>query len=275
MAPGEFCVLCGRTGRPLQDGVCVDCAAERTVLVSVPPQVELVVCPTCGSRLEHGRWERRGSSTVVTADDLAPFLTVHPEVGIRALRWTERGGTPTLREVDGEARVRFRGAERTVPLSLKVRLIGRTCTDCGRRSGRYYTALLQLRGEAAPRTPRPKRLRARLDRAWAALAAESRPEWRDAVGWREELPEGWDVYFTDTLAARAVARLAKQRFGAPIVESASLFGRKNGQDVYRVTFCVRLPEPALDAIAGTSEPAAAAAWNDTLKKRPRRRNAER
>jgi NMD protein affecting ribosome stability and mRNA decay len=44
-----------------------------------------------------------------------------------------------------------------------------------------------------------------------------------------------------------VARLAKQRFGVPVVESASLFGRKQGQDVYRVTFCLRFSPAALDA----------------------------
>jgi nonsense-mediated mRNA decay protein 3 len=275
MSSGEFCVVCGRTGRPLQDGVCADCAADRTRLVSAPEQVEVTLCPTCGARFARGQWSGSGSSAVLSSEDLAPFLAVHPEVGIRTLRWTETGGTPNLRELHGEARVRFRGLERTVPLSLKVRVVARTCTDCGRRSGRYYTALLQLRGEAAPRTPRPRLLRARLDRAWAALAAEARAEWRNAVGWREELPEGWDVYFTDTLAARSVARLAKQRFGTPIVESASLFGRKNGQDVYRVTFCLRFADAVLDELAGAPAAPAAVAWNDTLKKRPRRRTADR
>jgi nonsense-mediated mRNA decay protein 3 len=275
VSTGEFCVVCGRTGRPLTDGVCAECAADRTVLVSAPTQVEVVLCPQCGARFAHGRWGAAGGSSVVSADDLGPHLEIHPEVGVRSVRWEERTASASLRELEGQVRVRFRGLERTVPVSLRVRLVARTCTDCGRRSGRYYTARLQLRGEAAPRTPRPKELRERLAAVWADLAAEARRDWVDAVAWREELPEGWDVYFTDTLAARSVARLAKQRFGTPIVESASLFGRKNGQDVYRVTFCLRFPAEALAVLDAAPRAPASAAWNDSLKKRPRRPNAER
>jgi len=247
MASSEFCVVCGRTGRPLVDGVCAECAADRTPLVTVPEQVEVVQCPQCGARWSRGRWSRSGTPLVLSSEDLEPFLSVHPEVAVRELRWEERSRRASVREIEGTARVRFRGLDRTVPLAFHARVEARTCTECGRRSGRYYTAVLQLRGEAASRTRRPKELRQRLETVWDALRQEARPDWRNAVGWREELKEGLDVFFTDTLAARAVARLAKQRFGVPIVESASLFGRKDGVDVYRVTFCLRFPPAALDA----------------------------
>jgi nonsense-mediated mRNA decay protein 3 len=245
----EFCVVCGRTGVPLLDGLCAGCAADRTTLLSIPEQVEVVLCPSCGARLRRGSWSGAGTSPVLSSDDLAPFLEVHPEVGVRRLAWEERARTAQLRELDGRAEVRFRGIERTVPIATRVRVVARTCTDCGRRSGGYYTAILQLRGASAPRTRRPKELRHRLDAVWGELWGEARGDWKNAFGWREELPEGWDVYFTDTLAARSMARLAKQRFGVRVVESASLFGRKNGQDVYRVTFCLRFPETALASAA--------------------------
>jgi len=253
MPSAEFCVVCGRTGQALTDGVCAECAAARESLVALPEQVEVVLCPQCGARWVRGHWERAGSSLVLSSDDLAPFLRVHPEVGVRELRWEERSRRASLREIAGEARIRFRSLERTVPLTVRARVLARTCTDCGRRAGHYYTAVLQLRGEASPRTRRPKELRGRLDAVWNELWTEARPDWRNAVAWREELREGWDVFFSDTLAARSVARLARQRFGVGIVESASLFGRKDGQDVYRVTFCLRFPPAVLDGVRGDAE----------------------
>ncbi len=250
MPTGEFCVVCGRTGVPLTEGVCDACAAARVTLVRAPKQVEIVLCPQCGARWSRGHWERAGLSSVLSSEDLAPFLEFHPEAGVRTLHWEETARSRSLRELRGTARVRFRGIERDVPLALTARVVARTCTDCGRRSGRYYTARLQLRGEATPRTRRPKELRRQLGALWDRLRQESRADWRQAVAWREELPEGLDVFFTDTLAARAVARLAKQRFAAGLVESASLVGRKNGQDVYRVTFCLRFPAASLVEVAG-------------------------
>jgi nonsense-mediated mRNA decay protein 3 len=253
MESAEFCVVCGATGRVLVDGVCAECAIDRTPLVTAPQRVVVVICPTCGARPVGTRWERSGSSSLLTADDLNPHLKIHPEVGLRRVDWEEISTTPTVRQFEGHARVAFRGAERTVPITLSVRIDHRTCPDCSRKSGRYFTATLQLRGPAEGPFEKAPALRARLDAEWVRLVHEARPDWRRAVSWTEPLPEGWDCFFTDTLAARGMARLAKQRFGASLKESATLFGRKDGRDVYRVTFCLRFPRP-LKASAPAVEP---------------------
>ena len=238
---GEFCVVCGATGRPLTDGVCPECAADRAPLLSVPERAVVVICPHCGAREVGAQWERAGASPLLTAEDLVRFLRVPDEVGVRRVRWEETSATGTVRELTGTADVVFRGVPRTVDVRLSVRTEHQTCTDCSRKSGRYYTAVLQLRGGLERANEKSAALHARLDGTWSSLLAESRPDWRKAVSWREELPEGYDVFFTQTLAARAVAKLAKQKFGARIKESATLFGRKDGQDVYRVTLCLRFP----------------------------------
>jgi nonsense-mediated mRNA decay protein 3 len=250
MSDGEFCVVCGATGRALTDGVCGPCAAERTELVTVPEHGVVVICPHCGARKRGAQWERSGSSPLLGAEDLAPFLRVHPEAGVRRVRWEETSSTGTVRELTGRASVVFRGAPREVEVHLAVRTEHQTCPECSRKSGRYYTAVLQLRGGLEKANEKSAALHARLDATWAALLGESRAEWRRAVSWREELPEGYDVFFTDTLAARGVARVAKQKFHATAKESATLFGRKDGQDVYRVTFCLRFPRSATDRLAG-------------------------
>jgi nonsense-mediated mRNA decay protein 3 len=243
MEEGEFCVVCGATGRPLVDGVCAECAVDRTVLLTAPERQTVTVCPTCGAREVGAHWERRGASRLLTAEDLSPFLEVHPEAGVRRIRWEETGATPTVRSYVGRAHVVFRGAVRDVEVPLSVRVVSKTCPECSRRSGRYYTAIIQLRGPVEGRTERPVVLRTRLEREWRAILRETPPKWREALSWTEALPEGWDCYFTETMPARSIARLAKQRFGASLKESASLFGRKDGHDVYRVTFCLRFARP--------------------------------
>jgi len=244
VSDGEFCVVCGATGRALVDGVCGECAADRTTLVSAPVRGVVVICPHCGARQVKDHWERENSSSLLGAEDLTPFLRIDPETGLRRVRWAERSATATVHELVGSADVVFRGARRTVDVPISVRVEHRTCPDCSRKSGKYYTAVLQLRGPEEPRPERAPALRARLDGVWQAIVREARPDWKKAVSWREELPEGWDVFFTETLAARAVARFAQQRFGASLKQSASLFGRKDGRDVYRVTFCLRFPRPS-------------------------------
>ncbi len=241
MGEGEFCVVCGATGRPLVDGVCPPCAAERARLVWAPRQGVVTICPHCGAREVRSHWERAGSSRLLTSEDLVPFLEFHSDVGLRRVHWEETAATPNQREFLGTAHVVFRGIPRDVVVPLTVRIVSKSCPDCSRKSGRYYTAIVQLRGGEDDRSERAAELRARLEEIWTSLLREARPDSRKALSWTEELPEGWDCYFTETLPARSIARLAKQRYGVPIKESSSLAGRKHGQDVYRVTFCLRFP----------------------------------
>lgn len=241
----EFCVVCGRTDRPLVEGVCADCFADRHPLVEAPGRPTVVLCPTCGARKVGEHWERAGASpTLLTAEDLNPLLTLHAEVGVRRVRWQEVSADPILRTYHGEADVRFRGTERAVPVELTLKIQHRTCPECSRRSGRFFTSVIQLRGPAGRLRLPARDLREALRVPFEGLLHDTPKTWREALSWKEELPEGWDYYLTDTTSARALARHAKARLGAKLTESATLWGRKDGRDVYRVTFCLRLPVAA-------------------------------
>lgn len=238
---GEFCVLCGRTGLALVHGVCAECESARRTLVAAQPHATVVLCPTCGAREVGKHWERAGASGMLGAEDLTPFLVPDPEVAIRRVDWQETGANPLLKEIQGDVHVRFRGLERVVPVAFTARIVHRSCPDCSRRSGHYYTAVLQLRGPEEGSHRKAAELRARLAEIWEATLPSARNDWRGHHSWTERKPEGWDHYFTETMAARNVARLFKDRFGADLKESATLAGRKDGHDLYRVTFAVRLP----------------------------------
>jgi nonsense-mediated mRNA decay protein 3 len=240
----EFCVVCGRTDVPTVEGVCASCFAKRTTLVHVEGRPVVTICPTCGARKIGQVWERRGASTLLSPDDLTPLLTVHPEVGIRKIHWSEGGQNPLMRDLEADVELVFRGDRRMEHLGFEVKIEHRTCTECSRRSGHFYTAVIQLRGNLDDPPEKARELRERLEQQWERIMPEARKNWKEALSWKEELPEGWDIYVTDTLAARSIARLGKSRLGGTLKESATLWGRKNGQDVYRVTLCLRVPHDA-------------------------------
>lgn len=238
---GEFCVVCGRTDRPVEEGLCPDCFAKRVALIEVPERSTIVLCPTCGARRLGQRWQGRGHSSALRADDLTPLLRPRPEVAVRSVDWTEIASTGLQKEFEGLVHLRLRGEERTASVRLPVNVEHRTCEECAHRAGHYFTATIQLRGPEEGDGERPAARRERLMTAWDGALSYARPEWRRALSWFEERPEGWDLYLTDTLAARALARMMKARLGGSLNESATLWGRKHGEDVYRVTLCLRVP----------------------------------
>ncbi|MCI4368382.1 MAG: 60S ribosomal export protein NMD3 [Thermoplasmata archaeon] len=248
----EFCVLCGRSDVAIADGLCPDCYVKNNPLVRSKERPTVVICPTCGSRRIGQHWEGAGSSTLLTPEDLAPFLEPHEEVGIRKVVWTETGSNPLQRELEGAVLVRFRGTERTVLVKLIVKVDHRNCEDCSRRTGHYYTAVIQLRSEPGPPKESARELRERLAGLWDRAIPQARAEMRKALSWREELPEGWDFYLSETIAARGLARLMKTKIGGTLKESATLYGRKDGRDVYRVTLCLRVPRTAMASVPARS-----------------------
>ncbi|MCI4322142.1 MAG: hypothetical protein L3K05_07555, partial [Thermoplasmata archaeon] len=120
--PGEFCVVCGREDLPTTDGVCADCFAKRTSLLRVEGRPIVVICPTCGARQAGSMWERRGAPTVLTPEDLMPLLVVHPEAGVRRVRWSEGGKTVLLRDLAASADVAIRGQLRTETVKFEVKI---------------------------------------------------------------------------------------------------------------------------------------------------------
>jgi nonsense-mediated mRNA decay protein 3 len=237
----EFCVLCGRTGLRLEGGVCASCAADRTTLVELADHPVVILCPTCGSRKRGESWERTGEPEALLATDLQPFLRPREGATVAGLRFEEVGEDRILRKVAGTVALRFRDETRELPFRLQVRMDYRSCPECSRRSGRFYTAVIQLRGPEGRRRQSSVELREWLWKRWEAALPDARPTWLRAFSWSEPLKEGWDLYFTDTEAARAFARWLKRRLGSSLTESPSLWGRKDGKEVYRVTFCLRLP----------------------------------
>jgi nonsense-mediated mRNA decay protein 3 len=243
VSDSEFCVVCGRSDVPVEDGLCTECFVARTPLIRTAPDPVVTLCAICGSRKSGEKWIPSTAGRLLGKEDLQPFLEPLPEVGIRRIEWTEVDAPPGTRGYTGEALIRFRGTERTVPVALTVHVDAITCPPCSRRSGHYYTAQIQLRGPEGRLSSGARQRRAGLLSAWDAILPEARSEWKTALSWAEEKPEGWDFFLTDTLAARNLAKLMKHRLGATSKESATLYGRKDGHDIYRVTICLRVPSP--------------------------------
>ncbi len=254
---GAFCPRCGD---PIQSGsavpagdaetaaapdrtLCADCYFERFDLVDAPDRVEITVCARCGAVHRGKRWVDVGAEdyTDVAIDAVTEALAVH--VDAEEVSWEvapEQVDQTTIRMhcafsgiVDGRPVTR----ELTVPVK-----IGRgTCTRCGRIAGGSFASVVQVR--AAERTPTEDET----DRA--VTIAHDVVANMEATGDREAfvtevttVPEGVDVKVSTNKIGQKVARRIVTELGGTVSESASLVTEDaDGNEVYRVTYAVRLP----------------------------------
>jgi nonsense-mediated mRNA decay protein 3 len=233
-----FCVECGREG-PTHEGLCGECFLRKHPVVRPPEALDVSVCAHCG-RIETDRgWEK------VDLEDAIPALLearipVDPAAGRHAFTHAVRreDARNLLLTVTLQARVHDLDVVESFRTRLRVKR--RVCPTCSRQRGQYFEAILQVRAEGRALA---KEERARLLAfVEAAIARRVRKGEALFISKVEDVRGGADVYLSSNSAARTIARELADAVHGAVGASPKIYGRKNGKDLYRVTYVVRVPE---------------------------------
>ncbi|WP_435062033.1 60S ribosomal export protein NMD3 [Halobaculum sp. EA56] len=251
----EFCPRCGDPvpereeplpGEPRERDrvLCDACYLEDFELVDAPDRVEVTVCSGCGAVHRGNRWVDVGARdyTDVAVDEVSEALAVHLKA--EGVQWgvePEQVDQNTIRMHCTFAGV-VRGVHVEEEVVVPVKISRGTCDRCGRISGGSYAAEVQIRGRE--RIPDPA------EQSRAVEIAESLVAEREADGDREsfvteviEREEGTDVKLSTNKLGKAVATQITEELGGSYSEAPTLVTEDgDGNEVYRVTFAVRLPK---------------------------------
>ena len=239
-----FCVVCGKESplEELRHGECPSCYLEKNVLVTLRENVDVEVCVHCRSRKRGEVWvEGHGSLEPVVQD------AVREAVGFAKV--VERSRVVLDVQPEDERNftvlVRASGVAEGVPFEKELRTRSRmknaTCVRCSRIQGGYYEAIVQIRasrrGIGKDEMRALKQLASRFIERIVAEGDRNAFVLRD-----EEVDRGLDVYMGTTNAGRMLAKQISVEFGGKVTEHAKTVGQKDGLDLVRMTFAVRLPE---------------------------------
>jgi nonsense-mediated mRNA decay protein 3 len=125
----------------------------------------------------------------------------------------------------------------TVPVSIAKE----TCTRCSRIAGDYYAGIVQIR--ATGRDPSTRETSRAIDVAHQVVADMEATGDRNAfVTEVTEREEGIDIKVSTSKIAAKIARRLVEEFGGTWSSSETLVTEdEDGNEVYRVTYAVRLP----------------------------------
>ncbi|WP_336362334.1 60S ribosomal export protein NMD3 [Halalkalicoccus salilacus] len=252
---GQFCPRCGDPvedgerpdlpGAPAarETGLCNACYFEDFELVSAPDRLTIRVCAQCGAVHRGNRWVDVGAEdyTDVAIDAVSESLGVHLEA--REVAWQvepEQVDQNTIR-----MHCYFTGVVRGEPIEehvvVPVTISRETCTRCGRIAGDYYASTVQLR--ARGREPTSEEREATKEIAHAVV--EEMEATGDRNAFVTEIAEregGLDIKVSTTKIGKKIAGRVVNRFGGSFDSSETLVTEdEDGNEVYRVTYAVRLP----------------------------------
>jgi len=248
---GMFCPRCGDPvesdgdddGREHDSPLCDACYVAEFDLVDAPDRVTVRVCARCGAVHRGNRWVDVGAEdyTDVAIEEVVEALGVH--VDAEKVEW---GVAPEqVDETTIRMHCEFRGVVRSTPVVEEVTVpveIGReTCRRCGKIAGGSYAAVVQVRGD--------DRIPTGTERERAQEIAEAYVAEREATGDRNayisevnDVDEGLNLRVSTTQLGRGIANSVIDELGGSVTSNETLVTEDgDGNEVYRVTYAVRLP----------------------------------
>lgn len=255
MSRSAFCPRCGDPveggdrpelpGAPAagETGLCDACYFEDFELVSAPEKLTVRVCAQCGAVHRGNRWVDVGAEdyTDVAIDAVGESLGVHLDA--EDVAWQvepEQVDQNTIRMHSF-----FTGIVRGEPIEEHVvvptTIARETCTRCGRIAGSYYASIVQLR--ATDRTPTSEEREATKEISHTVVEEMEATGDRDAfVTEITDIDDGVDVKVSTTNIGKKISQRVVNRFGGGFESSETLVTEdEDGNEVYRVTYAVRLP----------------------------------
>jgi len=219
--------------------MCHACFSAAHSPAEFPQAVQAICCRHCSAREVPGGWELHDSPADAAGAALHGALAWADGLTGNQLDFELRELDPHRFRANGSASGSLDGVALEQCFERDILLEFRACTSCSRQAGGYYEATLQLR------TPREAVLKVAVARVNAALE-EGAPQFFAT----EDGPVrgGYDFQLSSTDRARALSRALLLVMGGEVKETSSLVGRREGRDVLRHTFGVRLPPVLADDV---------------------------
>ncbi|ADQ65732.1 hypothetical protein GL213_00605 [Halogeometricum borinquense] len=255
MSSGDFCPRCGdpvpEREEPLpgmprdRDAVLCDaCYFEDFDLVDAPERIEVRVCSQCGAVHKGNRWVDVGARdyTDVAIEEVSEALGVHLKA--EDVQWgvePEQVDQNTIRmHCSFSGFVRDTHIEETVTVPVKISR--QTCKRCGRIAGGYYSSIVQIRAEE--RDPTKEEAQRAVEIAESYI--EEREETGDRNAFISEISnsgDGPNIKISTNQMGSGVAKHVVRELGGNVEEYPTLVTEDgDGNEVYRVTYAVRLPK---------------------------------
>ncbi len=236
-----FCPKCGKDADVFYDNVCKNCFIKDKKLLECPAVLFSKICPVCGSVYKRGKWSTKKDETETIIECVKESLKLDSQVSNPDITLSPKQLDYSRYRVHIDAKGVIKGAPVEMEQDTEVRISWETCDTCSRISGGYFEGIVQIRAEK--RIPTKEELESCKNIAESVASRSQEKGDRLAfIAKTEELGEGFDLYVGSIKLGKQVCRAVMDVFGGKFTESPKLVGQKNGEDLYRITYALRLPE---------------------------------
>lgn len=233
-----FCVECGKEPDTLHESLCKECYGKK-MQAEIVEHIDIDVCTSCWAVKQGHTWNENPDMYTVMLDRIDRSIKISPQVDRYSfdVEFVEEDPRNFMANID----IKLISGEVEVKRELHCRIILKKdqCQTCSRIHGNYYEAILQVRPSKREMSDEQKDLvRAIVNREIEGRRGGERSIF---ITSSREIHGGLDFFMSDSGVTKKLSREISNLFGGCITSSSSLAGRKDGQNIYKVTYSVRIP----------------------------------
>jgi nonsense-mediated mRNA decay protein 3 len=236
---GNFCPKCGKPSET--DGLCSQCRIGSTPWFTCDKRVQSTNCPSCGAIKVVNTW----TDSVAERSDLGPEIAksavhFHSDVKKPSIEVTVRDLTLNR----SHAALVLRGILYNKPVegtcTVEILWHKEQCDRCNRISGSYYEGVVQVRAEG--RTPSTFEIQTSASIARQVEdTLQSGGERLSFISDMNEIHDGLDIIIGSQHIGLLISQGIIAQLGGRYTTHPKLVGEKNGRQLFRITYSVRLP----------------------------------
>lgn len=231
-----FCIRCGREAVP-GTVFCSDCISSGETLSSMPGSLTFEICPSCGKMKRGSSWAEVRDPDRVMKGEIRKAVTLGGGAILMTLETDGLNPSENSSNVRVSLTLSTHGVRKEEEHTLVVRVEGNTCPTCNRRSGQYFESTIQLRASGSVREEVMDRVLAYASRLCADYEKSEKGFFVSGI---RQTRGGVDIALSSNMIGASIAKKIAQRFGSSVLPTRKLYGRRNGKEVYRTTFLIRL-----------------------------------
>ncbi|MCD4704056.1 MAG: NMD protein affecting ribosome stability and mRNA decay [Methanosarcinaceae archaeon] len=236
-----ICPKCGKDTKKLYGNVCKECYLKKLTLLQLPLVLHLKICATCGAHFDRGKWKDTTDLDDIIIEKVNNELMVHEDAEDIDLYIEPIKKSPYIYNIRVKVDATVYGDPIHEEVNTEIRLDREACDICSRIAGGYFEAIVQIRGTG--RTPdaneKKKCMQITND---VLIQMENKGDRLAFVSHTIDSKDGIDLYIGSANTGRHLCKTIKTEIGGSFSESPTLFGQKEGKEIYRVTFAMRLPQ---------------------------------
>lgn len=235
-----FCVKCGKEGQTI-DSVCAECFMQNKRFTTIADHVNLFQCVHCHDFMINNKWHDynvEGAAQEAAVSGIC--LMKGAEIDNILTSVIARDSANYRVHID--VTVTYRGFTTEEELDTIVRLKTNVCGKCSKIAGNYYEATMQIRTRDRKFDKNElEEVVDRVSRMVKEIGAENREMFISKITMVPGANGGADINLSSQSLGKTITHDLAEMYGAEVKETAKLLTQKDGHDVFRLTFLVRLP----------------------------------